>query len=500
MSVTSTTHILQQLRVIFRDFECKATVETLSLIKVALINPPPPAVIQTWDKPPYPSLALGYLTGFLEAKGVNVLTIDAAFDGLSLNEVKDYLLKFQPQVLGFTAMTHRITHVAWVATELKKLFPESPIIIGGPHPTVIPARTLQEFPIFDIAVIGEGELTLLDLVKSIQAYGSTQRLASIKGIAWRFEDKIKTNEPREPILDLDSLPFPKYDHIKRRIRIYPIFSSRGCPYQCVFCCRIHGNRLRVRSPKNVINEIEYAINKFNPKLLDFADDTFTIPKRRAMEICDLMISEGLNKRIKWTALSRVTGVDQALFDKMKEAGCIKVDFGVESGNPDVLKRIKKEITVTDAQKAIQMAKKAGLKTGSYFIIGHPYETTQTICDTIELATKLNTNTVSFGIMVPYPGTEVYEMAIKGEGNYKLISEKWDNFDKQLGNALELEGLPRKELEKWQVKAYITFYLHNYRLLDLVRMAISQRKLGWKIVTKRNHSLRYEPEAVGNMDA
>jgi len=471
------------------------------LIKVALINPPPPAVIQTWDRPPYPSLALGYLTGFLKAKGVDVLTIDAAFDGLSLNEVKDDLLKFQPHVLGFTAMTHRITHVAWVANDLKRLFPESLFIIGGPHSTVVPARTLQEFPIFDIAVIGEGELTLLDLVKSIQEQGlNPEQLASIKGIAWHFKDEIKVNEPREPVLDLDSLPFPNYDNIKRRIEIYPIFSSRGCPHQCIFCCRIHGNRLRIRSPKNVVNEIEYAIDKFNPKLLDFADDTFTLPKRRAMEICDLMISEGLNKKIKWTALSRVTGVDHALFDKMKEAGCIKVDFGVESGNPDVLKIIKKGITVTDAESAIGMAKKAGLKTGSYFIIGHPYETIQMIRDTIKLATKLNTSTVSFGIMVPYPGTEVYEMATKGDGNYKLISEKWDDFDKQIGNALELEGLPRKELEKWQVKAYITFYLYNYRLLDMIRMAISQRRLVWTIITKRVHRARHKPEAVGSMGA
>lgn len=469
------------------------------MIKVALINPPPPAVIQTWDQPTYPSLALGYLAGFLKARDVTVLAIDAPFDGLSLNEVKDSLLKFQPHVLGFTAMTHRITHVAWVANELKKLFPDSLFIIGGPHSAMIPARTLQEFPIFDVAVIGEGELTLLDLVNSIQANNPAQhndymkmipeqRLSLIKGIAWRFKDEIKVNAAREPILNLDSLPFPDYSHIKRRIEIYPIFSSRGCPLQCIFCCRIHGNRLRVRSAKNVIKEIKYAIDKFNPKLFDFADDTFTLPKRRAMEICTLMISEGLNKRIKWTALSRVTGVDQALFDKMKEAGCIKVDFGVESGNSDVLKRIKKEISVTDAEKAIRMAKKAGLKTGSYFILGHPYETTQTIHDTIKLATKLNTNTVSFGIMVPYPGTEVYEMAVKGEGNYKLISEKWEDFDKQIGNALELESLPRKELEKWQVQAYITFYLHNYRVLDILRIAISQQKLLRKIITKRIHKL------------
>lgn len=468
------------------------------MIRVALINAPPPAIIQTWDKPTYPSLALGYLTGFLKANGVTVLAIDAPFDGLSLNEVKDSLLKFQPHVLGFTAMTHRITHIAFVASELKKLFPESLFMIGGPHSTVVPARTLQEFPVFDVAIIGEGELTLLDVVKSIQMYNASQhnahmtmipaqRLSSIKGIAWRFKDEINVNDPREPILNLDSLPFPDYTHVKRKIEIYPIFSSRGCPHQCIFCCRIHGSRLRERSAQNIINEIKYAIDKFNPKIFDFADDTFTLPKRRAMEICDLIIREGLNKRIKWTALSRVTGVDQALFDKMKEAGCIKVDFGVESGNPNTLKVIKKGITVDDAKNAVQMAKKAGLKTGSYFIIGHPYETIQTILDTIELATELNTSTVSFGIMVPYPGTEVYEMVVKGEGNYRLISERWEAFDKQLGNALELEGLPRKELEKWQVKAYTTFYLKNYRLLDILRMAISQRKLIWKMLTKRVHT-------------
>jgi len=312
---------------------------------------------------------------------------------------------------------------------------------------------------------------------------SLQQLESIKGIAWRFKNEIKTNAYRELIPNLDSLPLPNYDHIKRRINVYPVFSSRGCPYQCVFCCRILGNKIRVRSPKNVIDEIKYAIDKFSPKIIDFADDTFTLPKQRAIEICDLMIKEGLNERIKWTALSRVTGVDQELFDKMKDAGCINVDFGVESGNPEILNRIKKAITITDAENSIRMAKKAGLKTGSYFIVGHPYETVQTIRDTIKLATRLNTSTVSFGIMVPYPGTEVYEMAVKGESNYKLISEKWEDYDKQIGNALELDGLTRKDLERWQRKAYMTFYIRNLRFLDMMRLIISQRKLLWKMLTK-----------------
>jgi radical SAM superfamily enzyme YgiQ (UPF0313 family) len=146
-----------------------------------------------------------------------------------------------------------------------------------------------------------------------------------------------------------------------------------------------------------------------------------------------------------------------------------------------------------------MAKKARLKTGSYFIVGHPCETIQTIRDTVKLATRLNTSTVSFGIMVPYPGTEVYEMAVKGEDNYKLLSEKWDDFDKQIGNALELEGLPRKELEKWQIKAYTTFYLRNYRLLDIIRIALWQRKLVWRIITKRIHNFRHKSKAIGDVN-
>lgn len=148
-----------------------------------------------------------------------------------------------------------------------------------------------------------------------------------------------------------------------------------------------------------------------------------------------------------------------------------------------MKSSKKGITIADAENAITMAKKAGLKTVSYFIIGHPYESLQTIRDTINLAKKLSTTTVPFGIMVPYPGTEVYEMAVKGEGNYKLISQRWEDFDKQIGNALELNGLPRQQLEKLQIREYISFYFYNYRFLELMRMIISQRKLVWGFMTK-----------------
>lgn len=461
------------------------------MVRVAVINPPSPSIVQTWDRPSYPCLAIGYLSGILKSSGIDTLAIDAPFDGLSLTDLKNNLFHFKPDIMCFTSMTHRIVNVAQVALDLKKVFRKSQIIIGGPHATVVPENILREFPIFDVAVVGEGELTLLELIQSFKDFSvlkfsllPKERLASITGIVWRDGDKIKVNSSRKPIENLDSLPFPDYGHINRKIDIYPIFSSRGCPHQCIFCNRIHGTKLRLRSPDNVVAEIEHALEKHNPEIIDFADDTFTLPKERTIKICEIIVKKGIHKQLRWTALSRVTGINQLLFKKMKEAGCVKVDFGVESGNQKILKIIKKGITLSDAMNAVKMAKIARLKTGSYFILGHPYETVQTIHDTINFAIKLNTNTVAFGIMVPYPGTEVHEMVMNGQGNYKLISNDWNDFDKQFGNALELKDLSRKELEKYQIKAYLLFYINNFRIIDVLKIIISQRRLIWRILNKR----------------
>jgi anaerobic magnesium-protoporphyrin IX monomethyl ester cyclase len=467
------------------------------LVRVVLVKPAPPFVVQEHDRPEYPCLGLAYLSAVLKAIGVEVLVIDASFDGIPLDEMNASIVRFNPHILGFTAMTHEIAHVASVALRLRESLPHSLIVVGGPHATVAPARTLEEFPVFDLAVVGEGEDTFKQIVKELEmefdnrnldeAVGvatiSADRLCLVQGIAWRSGINVRINQRRSFIQDLASLPFPDYDHLARKIDTYPIFSSRGCPNNCIFCCRIMGNKIRVRTPKSVVDEIKYALGKFGPNLFDFVDETFTFPKTRTMAICDLIITEGINKRIKWKAQSRVTLVDQELFDKMKEAGCIDVDIGVESGNSEMLNAIKKGITLDDALKAVKAAKKAGLKTGSYFIIGHPFETKKTINDTIQFASKLNTSSVSFGIMVPYPGTEVYEMAIRGEGGYHIISGRWEDYDKQLGNALEIDGLSREQLEKWQRKAYLTFYFKNFRLLGVIQLVISQRKLLWRMLTK-----------------
>lgn len=445
-------------------------------MRIALINPPPARNLgQIGEETPYPSLSLGYLSAVLTTNNVENLLVDAVFERWDLDEVVKHVSSFQPDIIGLTSMTHEIKQAVFTAKLLKgSYFPNALYIIGGSHATIAPIRTLKQFHVFDVAVIGEGEETIVGLIGSLE-------LKSVKGIAYRLGNKIRVNESREFIQELDSLPYPNFDDVTRHIDIYPLFSSRGCPYQCIFCNRILGNRLRVRSPENVVDEMEYAIKKYNPEEIRFLDDQFIIPLERALKICDLITERNIN--VNWNCLSRVDGVSRAVLRKMKKAGCVKIDFGVESGNQDILKIIKKRIKVKDALDAVKWAKEAGMETGSFFIIGHPYETLDTIDDTISLATRLNTDTVSFGIMVPYPGTGIYDMALKGEGNYKLLSEDWDDFDKQIGGALELTNLSRKDLEKAQLKAYVTFYLRNFRFVDFLKVLFTNRKLVGAIVKK-----------------
>jgi len=452
------------------------------MIKVTLIKPSLSDNVKSNIRPDYPNIGIAYLSSFLKANGFDVLAIDASFDNLTFYEVKQALQKYQPDVIGLSAMTHEIIQAGKWAQKLKELFPNSKLIIGGPHATVAPVRTLKEFAAFDFAVIGEGESTLLEIIKSMNE--NNFRAESIKGIAWRNNGEIEINEARENISDLDALPFPNYDHIKERIVIYPIYSSRGCPYRCAFCCRVLGNKIRVRTPQNVIDELKIIVERYKPKFIDFSDETLTVPKRRVIEICDLIIKERLNEKIKWNAQSRVNGVDQDLFNRMKEAGCVKIGFGIESGNQEILNAIKKDIKLSDAENAINMAKKAGLKTWGYFIIGHPNETIQTINDTIDFAAKLNTTVVAFGIMVPYPGTEIYDMAIRGDGNYKIISQNWEDYDKLLGNVLELNGISRDELESMQHKAYVRFYMRNFRILAMALLILKERKLFVRMIKKK----------------
>ena len=196
-----------------------------------------------------------------------------------------------------------------------------------------------------------------------------------------------------------------------------------------------------------------------------------------------MIDSGLARKIKWGISTRAQLLNDETVGKMKAAGCVKIDFGVESGDDDILKAIKKGETKEDFIRAARAIKKAGIRSHSYYIIGHPYETKESALNTINFAASLNTDLISIGIMIPYPGTEVARLASRGEGGYKRLSNDWADYNKQLGNALEMESLSKAELTRLQLLGYINFFIKNLKVVEFTNAAWRYRKLIFAIIAK-----------------
>jgi len=391
--------------------------------------------------------------------------IDAKLQRLTLADILACLGKSRPDAVGITAMTHEIERASETAAAIKGMLGDIPIIVGGVHLSILPEETLQRYSSFDAGVVGEGEEVTAELLSAL--IGGREKLPSIGGIVYRENGKVKMNTPAAFIADLDKLPYPAWEKFPSAAS-YRILTSRGCPYECIFCMRASGKRLRQRSPENVVGEIESVLAKNPPKLFLFSDETFTVSNKRVNSICGLIIERGLHKKIRWSATTRVDSINEEMLKVMKKAGCQSVEFGVESGNPAILKAIKKGITMAQAKDAVMFAKSLGLHVETAFILGHPNETLETACDTINFAAKLNADVIQLGIMVPYPGTEVADIARRGEGGYRIISRDWSQYNKQLGNALELDTLSRRDLELLQLAGYLKLFIYNRRFMDLLK--------------------------------
>ncbi len=440
-------------------------------MKLVLIHPPAKTVVEKKDIPNYQHIGLGYLASYLENAGIEVKVIDAKLERLPLEKVVEMTLLEEPDVIGITAMTHEINRANETAISIKKYIDNALFIIGGVHVTALPRETLSAYNVFDIGIMGEAERKLQKLVEAMSQ--GKRDFSDIDGIVYRNGTSIMLNKEENWIQDLDSLPFPAWHHFPKAT-VYRIITSRGCPFPCIFCMRASGKTQRVRSPENVVREIEYVINERKPEKILFSDETFTLNKNHVNKICDLLIEKNLHKKIKWVSTTRVDVVSLELLGKMKSAGCCGIEFGVESGNEKVLRTIRKNIHMDQARKAIYFAKKVGLHTEAAFILGHPNETIDTAYDTINFAAQLNPDILQIGIMVPYPGTEVAKMAERGEGGYKILSNDWSDYNKQLGNALELDSLSRADLEKLQLIGYLKLFVFNRRLLGLLKFIFSYR--------------------------
>ena len=436
----------------------------IGTLNVTLINP---ANIEDLQQHRWGSghLGLAYIAGVLENVNNEVQIIDAKASNYSISDIAAEYMKFRSIIVGITAMTHEIYLASEIAETIKEHNPGATVVIGGPHSTALPERTLREFSSFDIVVIGEGEETMLEIVQACESEDLCGRIDRIKGISYRKDGSIVSNEFR-PFMDseaLDKLPFPAWHLFPDQA--LPMFAGRGCPFRCKFCMRVLGNKVRMRSPENVVSEIEYLYTRFGKTGSWFRDETFGLSKKWTDRFLDLL--EEFNKKHgitwSWKANSRVNIADSAIYKRMHASGCSGLDFGIESGNPEVLEKIQKDITIENAEKAIRMAKKACLRTHAFFIIGHPDETLKTAIDTIRFAAKLNTDVIAVGIMVPYPGTDIWLMAKDKQGGYELLTEDWRLYDKYFGDTIRLEKLSENQLKMLQSFCYIWFYFRNFKI-------------------------------------
>jgi len=442
-----------------------------------------------YDTPPFPRPALAVLANYLKLSGVEVAAIDCKYSRLSYEEALNRIMAFNPDVVALTAMTNEIIQAGRIASRVKQSCPKTITVIGGVHATALPERTLREFPDFDFAVVGEGELPLLRLIEDIDGgIPGNKPLPGIAGID--LDGKFWFDGPTPLIQDLDKTSDPPVGlllmpawNLFAPAKEYMLHTSRGCPFSCPFCMNFNGRNIRAKPPVSVLLEMEYLVNMQGATSFIFGDEVFTLSRDRTIEICNGMIERDLHKKCKWWCVSHVRCIDYELAVLMKKAGCRMLGLGIESGNETRLSEINKGTSVKTIMDAVAALKKAKLPFEAYFILGHPNETAASAKETVEFAVQVNPDVPVFGIMVPYPGTRIGEMAEKGEGGYILQAENWNDYNKQIGNAVAFENLSRSELERIQLLGYLKVFLRNFRFLDLVKFAWRYRLLAWKSFLK-----------------
>jgi len=459
------------------------------MMKVALIRPP--EVNPYWNTT-RPSLGTSYISSYLKSRGIESKIFDANYNSWTEDLTVDLVVTYRPDIIGITAMTHEINKAHSIITALTKRLNNIPSVIGGCHITALPQETLTEFHNFSYGIYGEGEETMLSLIECLRDKRETA-VSAINGLVYRNNKQIFVNPPRTRLSSeaLSNLPYPDFgQYFKNKSALsgkndyYVMISSRGCPYNCIFCMQVLGRQVRRRSAESIVKEMEYAIEQYGTHTIYFLDEIFLFNDQLTYDILELMKQHKLPKRIRWRGLTRVNFVDEKLIRKVKEAGCFALEIGIEAGSNEVLKRINKQITVEQAEQAVKIIKQAGIAVEANFILGHPHETVASVKSTIKLAAKLNPDAVAIGVMTPYPGTKIFEMAQRGEGGYRLLTRDWSKYDKYGGKALELEGLTISELEKWQRLGLIYFYIRNFRILDLLKFILKYRKTIINLLKKK----------------
>ncbi|MGA2681176.1 MAG: radical SAM protein [Candidatus Bathyarchaeia archaeon] len=429
---------------------------------ITLVNPAAPAMAVMHL--PFALLGLGYLGAVLEKNEFQVDVVDCQVLKLSFEDFRNEIAKRQPDIVGFTSSTLTYNTAMKLAKIAKEACPNCITVAGGAHVTFWDDKSLEECPQLDVVVRREGEYTLLELAQRVEEGRSYD---DVIGTTCRKDGKIVRNPDRPYIEDLDSLPFPArhlwpMERFRELEDILYLATSRGCVYWCEFCStvRMHGRKYRMRSPKNVVDELEFLHKTYGISKFTFCDDAFTVDQSRTEELCREITKRGL--KIEWNCGTRVDMLTKDLLVKMKQAGCITVWFGVESGSQQVLDAMKKGITPELTMKVLGWLQEMGMTPIPNVILGFPGETKESAWKTIRFVEKISPHDTGFyNVATPFPGTPMYDM-VKEKGWLKVTD--FDMYD-TCHPIFETPTMSMKELGKLREAAYMHFYLRRGYYFD-----------------------------------
>lgn len=421
-----------------------------------------------------PPLGLAYLASNLRQNGFDADILDALILKLTFKDATEVILKKKPKYVGITAVTIDVYHAAKVAEMIKEKAPQIITIIGGVHVTAVPRETMARFPQFDIGVIGEGEQTLVELLKSLE---NKVDLRSVDGIIFRQNGNLIMTVPRAFNKDLDSLPMPAWDLLPNLPKYYsiPLYSSdrspsssimttRGCGMQCTFCFQgAFGRVIRMHSADYILRMIKYLYHTYGIRNIRILDDNFLLKRDRIYEFCQKLIAEKLD--LTFSCLSRVDTINEELLKLLKRAGCWQMIYGVESGSQEILDTVKKGVRLEQIEKAIRLTKKARIRSLGYFMIGFPKETKESIEKTIAFAKRLPLDDFKMNILTPFPGSELYTTAYQ----YGYFNNDWQAMNMYTEPCFIPYGLTKEELVSLRKKAFREFYLRPRIFFSYIRL-------------------------------
>lgn len=351
-----------------------------------------------------PPLGILGITSYLISKGIETKAIDCNIKEYDYHNAGNY------DIVGFSLFCSNVTRTLNAAKKVKKMFPHVKIVLGGPH-TLTSPKEFAKKSFIDAVIVGEGENVLYE-------YLTSKNPNKVRGIYYKEKKKIVFTGDRAFRENLDALPFPALEQVDLSKYIFPIsqvrpishlMTSRGCPYNCIYCFHSLGRKWRTRSAKNIVDEIEWQVNKLGVKEISISDDNFTLDKKRAEEVCRLIIKRGIKVKIQLMNGIRADKVDKNLLEKMKRAGVWLIAVAPETGSEETLKKIKKGMTLSHPKNVVKWCKELGIATYAFFMVGFPWESEEDVRQTIKFAEELNADFNQFSRVLPFEGTELAKM-------------------------------------------------------------------------------------------